>query len=108
MAPYGAIDGFYFSPLKVYEYMAAGVPPVTSRIGQLAQLIDDGVTGFLCPPGDTAAFAERIELLRRDPELRTRIGAAARIVAGEHTWDTVANRIVELAGLDHRVASGGA
>jgi glycosyltransferase involved in cell wall biosynthesis len=100
VAPYPALDGFYFSPLKVYEYMAAGVPPVTSRLGQLTQLVDDGVTGFLCPPGDAAAFAERIDLLRRDPELRLRIGAAARRAVGEHSWDAVAGRIVELAGLN--------
>src|SRR6266705_3504937 len=57
VAPSPALANFYFSPLKVYEYMAAGLPVVASRIGQLAGLIQDSVTGLHCAPGDSAAFA---------------------------------------------------
>src|SRR5262249_57748941 len=39
VAPYPDLSRFYFSPLKVYEYMAAGLPVVASRIGQLAQIL---------------------------------------------------------------------
>ncbi|WLT40052.1 glycosyltransferase [Synechocystis sp. B12] len=51
VAPYPASDNFYFSPLKVVEYMAAGLPVVASCIGQLPDIIDDRVTGILYPPG---------------------------------------------------------
>lgn len=98
VAPYPDIANFYFSPLKVYEYMAAGLPVVASRIGQLAGLIEDGVNGLLCVPGDSHALAEALDKLRCDPDLRPSLGRAARetILRG-HTWDAVADRILELA-----------
>jgi glycosyltransferase involved in cell wall biosynthesis len=97
VAPYPAGD-FYFSPLKVYEYMAAGLPVVASRIGQLAALLEDGVTGLLCPPGDAAAFAQALERLMYDPALAARLGLAARErVLREHTWERVAARILAIA-----------
>src|SRR5206468_967242 len=55
VAPYPAGD-FYFSPLKVFEYMAAGLPIAASAIGQLATLLRDQQTALLCPPGDAAAL----------------------------------------------------
>jgi glycosyltransferase involved in cell wall biosynthesis len=97
-APYPDLPHFYFSPLKVYEYMAAGRPVVASRIGQLADLIDDGVNGLLCPPGDAAALAGALERLRQDPQLRDRLAGAARAcVLREHTWTAVVRRILQLA-----------
>lgn len=99
VAPYP--DGpHYFSPLKVFEYMAAGLPVVASRIGQAATLVRDGTTGILCPPGDAAALAAALDRLRREPEPRARLGAAGRAaVLREHTWDAVAHSILELAKL---------
>lgn len=99
VAPYPPQPNFYFSPLKVYEYMAAGLPVVASRIGQLAELIRDGANGLLCPPGDPVALAEALERLRRAPELRTRLGQAGRAtVLQNYTWRAVAQRIFQLAG----------
>lgn len=95
VAPYPVIDGFYFSPMKVYEYMAAGLPVVASEVGQLRQLIVDEVDGLLCPPGDTAALAEALLCLQRDPSLRLRLGNAARAkVISAHTWTGVASRVL--------------
>jgi glycosyltransferase involved in cell wall biosynthesis len=99
-APYPPLAHFYFSPLKVYEYMAAGLPVVASRIGQLAELVAEGVNGLLCQPGDPAALAAALGRLRAEPELRNRLGRAARAtVLRKHTWDAVARRILRLAGL---------
>src|SRR5260370_22136858 len=56
-APYPNLPQFYFSPLKVFEYMAGGLPVVASRIGQLGKLIEPGVNGLLVPPGDASALA---------------------------------------------------
>ena len=62
VAPYPALGHFYFSPLKVYEYMAAGRAIVASRAGQLEELLEDGAHALLCPPGDAAALAEALLL----------------------------------------------
>lgn len=104
VAPYPAQSDFYFSPLKVYEYMAAGLPVVVSNIGQLADLIDSGVNGILCPPGDAIALANALERLWRSPDLRHSLGKAARqTVLAHHTWDAIAQKILHLAGLSLEV-----
>ncbi|MCK7583053.1 MAG: glycosyltransferase family 4 protein [Chromatiales bacterium] len=95
VAPYPPSVGFYFSPLKVYEYMAAGRAVVAGRIGQIDGLIEDGVTGRLYPPGDPGALVEVLDQLARSPEQRARLGAAACAkVSAEHTWRSVAQRIL--------------
>ncbi len=98
VAPYPAQEQFYFSPLKVYEYMAAGLPVVASRVGQLSELIDDGRSGLLCPPGDAAALTRALARLADDATLRRRLAASGReTVLRAHTWARVAERILELA-----------
>ena len=52
-APYPAGD-HYFSPLKVYEYLAAGLPVVASAIGTIPEMLGDGELGVLVPAGDVA------------------------------------------------------
>jgi glycosyltransferase involved in cell wall biosynthesis len=98
VAPYPPQPEFYFSPLKVYEYMAAGLPVVASRIGQIEEAIRDGTSGLLCPPGDPQALAGALLRLADDAGLRVRLGRAARrsVLAG-HTWKAVAERILGLA-----------
>jgi glycosyltransferase involved in cell wall biosynthesis len=99
VAPYPDVNGFYFSPLKVYEYMAAGRAVVASRIGELVTLIEHEVTGLLCKPGDPFALADSLLRLRRDPALCQRMGRAARAdVRRAHAWDSVVDRIFRLAG----------
>ncbi len=51
VAPYPELPDFYFSPLKILEYMAAGLPIVASRIGQIPTLVDHESTGLLVKPG---------------------------------------------------------
>jgi glycosyltransferase involved in cell wall biosynthesis len=98
VAPYPDLAEFYFSPLKVFEYMAAGLPVVASRVGQLAQLIRHEDNGLLFSPGDAAALAAALERLRHEPALRRRLGEAARdLVHRQHTWAAVARRILGFA-----------
>jgi len=103
VAPYPKLSNFYFSPLKVYEYMAAGLPVIASRIGQLETLIVPERTGLLVPPGDAAALAAALERLQTQPQLRQRLGQAARaLVLRDYTWQAVAQRIFRLAGLERQ------
>ncbi|MGH9159176.1 MAG: glycosyltransferase family 4 protein [Vicinamibacteraceae bacterium] len=101
VAPYSARPDFYFSPLKVLEYMAAWRPVVASRLGQLEDLITDGETGLLCTPDDPGELARHLRRLRDDGELCRRLGSAARAaVAARHTWQQAAARILCLTGLE--------
>jgi glycosyltransferase involved in cell wall biosynthesis len=78
--------------------MAAGLPVVASRIGQIAEVIEDGVTGILVPPGNSPAFAAALVQIHMQPDLRRRLGAAARAAVSDHTWDQVVNYILSCAG----------
>lgn len=98
-APYPSMhdDGDqYFSPLKIYEYCAAGLPVVASRVGQVPHIIDDGVTGLLIEPSDPGALAEALDGLAAAPLARAAMsGAARRAATDRHSWDTVLDRITE-------------
>jgi glycosyltransferase involved in cell wall biosynthesis len=105
VAPYPKLSNFYFSPLKIYEYMAAGLAVVASRTGQVAQLIDDGVTGLLYEAGDVDGLLNALVRLAHDPGLRLSLGRAARdAVVRAHTWDSVVKRVLELAHLESLAA----
>ena len=99
VAPAPPLSDFYFSPLKIFEYMAAARPVVAAGIGQIAEVIDDGVTGLLYPAGDAEALAAALDRLRRDRTLGRRLGSAAReTILQSHTWDHTIARILHLAG----------
>ena len=98
VAPYPQQDSFYFSPLKVYEYMAAGLPVVASRIGQLRALIDHGANGLLYTPGQSHELAHYLLDLYHHPQLRRQLGEEARTtVLRLHTWERVVQQMVWLA-----------
>ena len=65
-------------PLSVVEAMAYGRPIVTTAVGGVPELIQDGVNGLLCPPGDPESLAEKITSMLDDSALRARLGSAAR------------------------------
>jgi glycosyltransferase involved in cell wall biosynthesis len=69
--------------------MAMGRGLVASRLEQMEQVLEDGRTALLVPPGDEAALAAALLRLVDDSALRRRLGAAARARAVErHTWET--------------------
>ena len=87
VAPYPEMADFYFSPIKIFEYMAAGRPIVASRIGQITDVLVDGENALLVPPGNADALAHALARLKSDPELRQQLGHAAQREAREsHTW----------------------
>jgi glycosyltransferase involved in cell wall biosynthesis len=65
-------------PVVLMEAMAAGVPVIATRIAGVPELVEEGVSGFLVPPGEPRVIAERAALLLDDAELRNRMGAAGR------------------------------
>jgi glycosyltransferase involved in cell wall biosynthesis len=78
---------FFGSPTKLFEYMAMGRGIVASRLEQIGDVLEDGATALLVPPGDEEALARALVRLVDDPSLRNRLGAAARARALErHTW----------------------
>ena len=102
VAPYPDSEQFYFSPLKVLEYMAAGLPVVASRIGQLNSLIQHGRNGLLCEPGQPHDLSITLQKLAVDANLCYQLGQQARrSVEKHHSWQTVSHKILALAGYTH-------
>jgi len=84
-------------PVVLMEAMAAGVPVVATRIAGIPELVEDGVSGFLVPPGDAQSLAERIGALLEDDELRNRFGKAGRAeVEAEFNIDLEARRLCRI------------
>jgi glycosyltransferase involved in cell wall biosynthesis len=91
VAPYRAQTDFYFSPLKVAEYLAAGLPVVASRQGELSEIVGDA--GLLVNPDDVKELAEAMSRILAHDVLRSRMQQAARQRAEIMTWDQVAARV---------------
>ena len=104
VAPYPELPDFYFSPLKIYEYLAAGLPVVASDIGPISGLLDGGGLGVLVAPGDATELAAVLAGLRSDDRLRAELGQAGRQAAvTRHDWTLVVSRI--LASIPTRAPS---
>ncbi|MGH7494290.1 MAG: glycosyltransferase family 4 protein [bacterium] len=98
VAPYSPSENFYYSPIKIFEYMAMGKPVVGGRIGQVEEVITDGETGALFEPGNIAQLQAVLAKLANDPSLCHHLGENARAwVERERTWDNNAQRVVEIA-----------
>ncbi|NCC34225.1 MAG: glycosyltransferase, partial [Chloroflexia bacterium] len=88
-APHPALRaaGFFWSPLKIYEYMAAGLPVVTTAIPPLTTVIREGEEGALFAEGDVAGFATAIRQVLADPVAAYAMGQRARHRVVEHySW----------------------
>lgn len=86
----------YASPLKLFEYMAAGVAVVAPDQPNLREVLADGENGLLFPAGDGAALRGALERLACLPELRQRLGARARatVIERDLTWRANAERVL--------------
>ena len=88
------------------EAAACATPSVAGRSGGAEDAVADGVTGFVVPPRDTAAVAAALDAVLSDPDLRTRLGQAARARAeAGFSYDALAARLAPLAAGDVSVLS---
>ena len=83
-------------PRVVIEAMAARVPVVATNVGGVGEVVDDGVTGLLVPPADTASLATAISRLLDDPALRGRLTSAAATTAEAFSDRTMVDDLVRL------------
>ncbi len=97
VAPYSRDRKFYFSPLKIYEYMAAGIPIVASDIGQIGEVLKHRKTALLHQPGAVREMVECIESLRTRPALADRVAREARaLLCRRFTWHRNADRVLSM------------
>jgi glycosyltransferase involved in cell wall biosynthesis len=95
--------GFYWSPLKIFEYMASGLPTVTIALPVLAEIVREEQEGLLFREGDDAELARVLERLAGDPVLRARLGTQARArVVERYSW---ARHCEQLEGVLRTIAS---
>ncbi|MGH1489582.1 MAG: glycosyltransferase family 4 protein [Acidimicrobiales bacterium] len=109
LAPYPRQDPFYFCPLKIVDYLAAGLPIVATRQGDIAELVQDA--GLLVEPDDRAALATAVAELLGDRQRARTMGISGRRRAlTEMTWRRVAEMteqaILQLRHESLQAASG--
>ena len=96
-APLSASRGGTGTPLKLFEYMAAGKPIVASALNEAVEVIRDGHNGLLVEAGNVNRFAGAILRLLNDPVERMRLGHNARHQAiRQYSWEEYTRRLEEI------------
>jgi glycosyltransferase involved in cell wall biosynthesis len=88
----------FTSPLKLFDYMAAGVPIVASDLPSLREVLRDGENALLAEPGNADAFAAAVRRVLTDRELAERLGRQARADVGQYSWDARARALLDIFG----------
>ena len=91
-------------PMVLSEAGAAGLPTVSTAVAGIPEIVQDGKTGLVVPPGDRAALVRALQTLVDDPGLRLRLGIAAQAIVSRD-FDAAKN-VQRLAELLRRVAAG--
>ncbi len=86
---------YFTSPLKLFDYMAAGVPIVASDLPSLREVVTDGDSALLTAPDDPSALAQTIRRLLVNPGLADRLRRTAFDQVAHYTWERRAERILE-------------
>lgn len=95
VSPHPAMPDFYFSPLKLFEYLACGVPTVAADLPPLADVIEPGENGLLYLPGSPHDLATQISALADDPVRSEKMGMrGAKKVLSDYTWVGNAQKII--------------
>jgi glycosyltransferase involved in cell wall biosynthesis len=111
LAPYPQLPGFAFSPLKLYEYLAAGIPVIASDIGQIPALLEHGRYGRLVEPGNVHALAAAIRSELSNPAAgQRRASLARRFSLSMHSWtnraQSILDAVAELPAPDRHTTEG--
>lgn len=96
VAPYKYSDFFYFSPLKVFEYMASGKAIITSKFGQINEILEDGVNSVLINPKNKKEFSNALLTLIDSEKLRIKLGYMALQRAKKFSWKISAMKLLKL------------
>ena len=87
-------EGF---PTVIAKAMAHGKPVIASRMGAIPEIVDNGVTGLLCNPGDVDDLAEKIDYLWKRPDLCQEMGRAGLEKARkEYSKETVYTKLIKI------------
>lgn len=94
--PWTTHFAYYASPIKLFEYMGSRRALVASNLPSIAEVVTDGESALLTPPGDVNALAEAVRRLKADLALREQLaGQAQNLVMTHYTWDARANAILK-------------
>lgn len=97
VAPFCRSDDFYFSPIKLFEYMMAGSCVVASRLGQIVDVIEEGTHGLLFEPDQVDDLYRVLRQAYASGDLRARLGNAAQeLVRSQYTWLHAAGKTVKI------------
>ena len=95
----GTEAGKFTSPLKLFEYLAAGKPIVATGVPSVLEILTPGENSVVTPPDDAEEFIEALGLMLCDSELCARISQCARSDAAEYTWEKRVERIIDGVGV---------
>lgn len=96
VAPYLPVPDFYFCPLKVMEYLTAGLPVVYSDEGDISEIV--GPAGLGVSAGDADALRDALQRMHKDPALRASAATQAQPRVASAGWPDVATRLLDVAG----------
>ena len=95
----GTEAGEFTSPLKLFEYMAAGKPIVATGVPSVLEILRSGENSVVTPPDDAEEFLRALGFVLQDSELCARISEGARSDATEYTWEKRVEKIIEGVGI---------
>lgn len=96
-APYCFVENFYYSPIKIFEYMASGKAIVASDIGQISEVIEDGKDALLVKPESKTELVQALLKLIGSKDLRVKLGSNALQKSKNYTWEKTAKELLDLA-----------
>lgn len=91
--PFSQIAAYYTSPMKMFEYLAAGKAIVASNLPSLSEVLKDGYNALLCKPDDPVLLADAINSLLRNGKLRSKLSENAWKDSHKYSWDNRAAMI---------------
>ena len=89
------ISELYTSPLKLFEYMASGVPIVASNLSSIREILKDGENAVLVKPDSPVCLTEGIMKVLKNPDFSDKVSKQAYSDAGEYTWNKRGEKIME-------------